>query len=188
MKPFLLLMPMSVLLMVASLNALEPALDKTPRMGELAQDFELRTPDGTPVKLSILTEKGPVALIVLRGYPGEQSAVCGRQVADLINKASGFIDAGATVIVVYPGAADKLEVHAKEFMADKMLPTNFRFVIDPDYVFTNKYGLRWDAKNETSYPATFVMNAKGLVTYALVSRTHGGRAKTEEVLKALSIK
>lgn len=187
MKPFLLLMPVAALI-VASLNAYQPVLDKTPRTGELAQDFELRTLDGSSVKLSILTEKGPVALIVLRGYPGEQSAVCSRQVADLINKASGFMDAGATVILVYPGAADKLEVHAKEFMADKMVPTNFRFVIDPDYVFTNKYGLRWDAKNETAYPATFVMNAKGLVTYALVSRTHGGRARTEDVLKALSIK
>lgn len=185
MKPILPLIPLAALLMVTILNGHQPALDKTPRTGELAQDFELRTLDGTAVKLSILTEKGPVALVVLRGYPGAQSAICSRQVADLINKASGFTDAGATVILVYPGAADKLEVHAREFITDKMLPANFRFVIDPDYVFTTKYGLRWDAKNETAYPATFVMNAKGLVTYALVSRSHGGRAKTEEVLKAL---
>lgn len=173
---------------LASLYASEHALDKTPRMGESAQDFELRTLEGTPVKLSILTEKGPVALIVLRGYPGAQSAACSRQVADLINKASGFMDAGATVILVYPGTADKLEMHAREFLSDKILPNNFRFVTDPDFVFTNKYGLRWDAKNETAYPATFVMNAKGLVTYAFVSKSHRERAKTEEVLKALSMK
>jgi peroxiredoxin Q/BCP len=186
MKSTQLLMPLAF--MMAGLNAHEPALDRTPRTGELAQDFELRTLDGASVKLSILTEKGPVALIVLRGYPGAQSDVCSRQVADLINKASGFMDAGATVILVYPGTADKLDMRAREFLADKMLPNNFRFVTDPDFVFTNKYGLRWDAKNETAYPATFVMNAKGLVTYALVSKTHGGRAKTEDLLKALSIK
>lgn len=187
MKPFLLLIPMFALT-VASTEAHPPIMDKTPQTGELAQDFELRTLDGIPVKLSLVTEKGPVALFVLRGYPGAQSAVCNRQVVDLINKSSGFMDAGATVILVYPGAADKLEVHAKEFIADKVLPRNFRFVLDPGYTFTNKYGLRWNAKNETAYPATFVMNAKGLVTYALVSRSQGGRARTEEVIRALSIK
>ena len=96
------------------------------------------------------------------------------------------MDAGATVVLVYPGNADKLDEHAREFLSDKMLPTNFRFVTDPDYSFGNKYGLRWEAKNETVYPATFVVNPKGMLTFALVSKSHGGRAKTEEVLKALS--
>jgi peroxiredoxin len=96
------------------------------------------------------------------------------------------MNAGATVIIVYPGSADKLDEHAREFLAGKMLPINFRFVTDPDYVFANKYGLRWDAKNETVYPSTFVLNAKGLITFALVSKSHGGRAKTEDILKELS--
>ncbi len=161
-------------------------MDKTPASGELAQDFELKALDGVAVKLSIVSEKGPVAIIVLRGFAGEQSALCNRQVADLMNKSSSFMDAGATVILIYPGPADKLDEHAREFLADKMLPLNFRFVTDPDYSFSNKYGLRWDAQNETVYPATFVVNPKGLVTFALVSKSHGGRAKTEDVLKALS--
>ncbi len=173
-------------LILFSIYAATQGYDKPPMTGELAQDFELKTLDGTQVKLSILSEKGPVAIVVLRGYPGGQSALCSRQVADLINKASSFADAGATVILIYPGSVDKLDEHAREFLADKMLPINFRYVTDPGYTFANKYGIRWDAKNETVYPATFVVNSKGIVSFALVSKGHGGRAKTEDILKALS--
>jgi peroxiredoxin len=162
--------------------------DKTPAAGELAPDFELRALDGMPAKLSVLTEKGPVAIVVLRGYPGEQSAPCQRQMADLLNKASSFADSGATLVLVYPGLAAGLENHAREFVADKMLPVNVRLVTDPDFVFANKYGLRWDVPGETVFPATFVVNAKGVITFARVSTNRGGRPRTEEVLKALSIK
>ena len=58
---------------------------------------------------------------------------------------------------------------------------------DPDYALTNLYGLRWDAPGETAYPATFVIGADGKVRYAKVSRSHGDRAPTAEVLKALGV-
>lgn len=177
-------MPAALVLVV--LLAGVAAWDKPPMTGDTAQDFELKTLDGAAIKLSVLYEKGPVAIVVLRGYPGGQSELCQKQVADLINKSSSFMDAGATVILVYPGAADKLEERAREFLGDKTLPNNFRIVTDPDFGLTTRYGLRWAAPNETVYPATFAVNTKGIVTFALVSKGHGGRAKTEELLKALS--
>ncbi|HQR05214.1 MAG TPA: redoxin domain-containing protein [Gemmatales bacterium] len=176
----------SLVLGLLFLQATLPEWDKSPLTGETAQDFELKTLDGSSVKLSLLYEKGPVAIIVLRGYPGAQSEICQKQVADLISKSSSFMDAGATVLLIYPGAAGKLDEHAREFLADKMLPNNFRLVTDPDYGFAAKYGLRWAAPNETVFPATFGVNTKGVVTFSLVSKGHGGRAKTEELLKALS--
>jgi peroxiredoxin len=162
--------------------------DKTPVVGEQAPDFELRALDGIPVKLSVVKEKGPVAIVVFRGYPGKQSEPCQRQIADLLNKASSFADAGATVVMVYPGLSAGLDDRAREFVADKMLPVHFRLVTDPDFVLTHKYGLRWDAPGETAFPATFVVNTKGVVTFARVSATRGGRPRTEEILRALSIK
>jgi peroxiredoxin Q/BCP len=162
--------------------------DKTPDTGELAPDFELKTPEGLPVKLSMATLKGPVALVMLRGYPGKQSDPCARQVRDLLNKAASFKDAGATVILVYPGAAGKLEEHAREFLTDQHLPLHFQLVVDPDFVLINKYGLRWEAQGETAYPATFVINTKGMVVFAHVSKTRGNRPPSEDVIKALAIK
>ena len=63
--------------------------------------------------------------------------------------------------------------------------TNFRVTTDPDYVFTNAYGLRWDAPDETAYPATFVIDRGGAVRFAQVSLGHDGRALATDVLKAL---
>ena len=58
-------------------------------------------------------------------------------------------------------------------------------MLDPGYAFTNLYGLRWDAPKETAYPATFVLDRGGVVRFANVSRSHGGRTPVAEVLSAL---
>ena len=58
-------------------------------------------------------------------------------------------------------------------------------VTDPDYAFINSYGLRWDEKNETAYPSTFVIGKDKIVRFAKISKTHGDRAKTADVLNAL---
>ena len=85
------------------------------------------------------------------------------------------IEAGVRVLLVYPGPGEKLDERAKEFLTDKQLPENFDLVLDPDYAFTNSYGLRWDAPKETAYPSTFLLDQQGKVFFAKVSKSHGGR-------------
>ena len=92
------------------------------------------------------------------------------------------------MVFVYPGPADKLKDRAAEFFKGKDYPAHFTILLDPDYTFTNAYGLRWDAKNETAYPSTFVLDAKRKVTFAKVSTTHGDRARTDDVLGVLTAK
>lgn len=156
-----------------------------PKVGESAREFSLLALDGAKVALSDLTKAGPVVLIVLRGWPGYQCPLCTRQVAELRSKADDFSKRDARVVLVYPGPADRLDENAREFMKNEKLPEGFHFVTDPNYRFTNAYGLRWDAKNETAYPSTFVIGKDNVVRYAKVSKTHGDRAPTDDVLKAL---
>jgi peroxiredoxin len=161
---------------------------KFPAVGQEAKDFELAALAGDKVKLSKLTETGPVVLVVLRGYPGYQCPLCNRQVAEFLGKADEFKKANARVVMVYPGPAAKLEQYAKEFLGEKKLPDGFVLVTDPDYTFVNSYGLRWDAKNETAYPSTFVIGTDRKIAFAKVSTTHGDRAKADDVLKAIPAK
>ena len=79
-----------------------------PKVGDKAPDFALKTLDDQTVRLSDLTAKGNVVLVVLRGWPGYQCPVCTKQVQDYIGSASGFAEAKARVIMVYPGPADDL--------------------------------------------------------------------------------
>ena len=157
-----------------------------PAVGDVAADFTLDRLDGGAVALSGLAEKGPVVLVVLRGYPGYQCPICTRQFAEYLRRADDFAAAGAGVVFVYPGPAAGLKQHAGELVAGKQFPAGFRLLVDPDYAFTNQYGLRWDAPGETAYPSTFVL-AKGTrkVAFAKISHTHAGRASAAEVLKVL---
>lgn len=157
-----------------------------PQVGEVAPDFTLNSLDGKKVTLSALVKKSPVALVVLRGYPGYQCPVCTAQVGELRANSAKFMAANNTqVVLVYPGPSAELQKRASEFVPGKDLPANFRLILDPDYTFVNRYGLRWNAPNETAYPSTFVIGKDRKIVFAKISQSHGGRAKSEEILAAI---
>jgi peroxiredoxin Q/BCP len=124
--------------------------------------------------------------VVLRGWPGYQCPFCTRQFGDYMAHAEAFAKSGAQVLFVYPGPADGLKEHAEAFTASKSLPAAFRILLDPDYTFTQSYGLRWDAAKETAYPSTFALDRNGVVTFAHTSREHGDRVCAAAALKAVS--
>ncbi len=59
-------------------------------------------------------------------------------------------------------------------------------LIDPGYKFTNLYGLRWDAPDETAYPSAFLIDRSGVVFFAKISREHGGRTTAAAIMDVLS--
>ncbi len=158
-----------------------------PKIGDKARPFTLNALDGTAVSLAAETARGPVVLVLARGWPGYQCPFCTRQFADFVAHANEFEAAGAHVVWVYPGPSMEVVQRAKEFVASSPLPNGFRFVTDPDYTFTNVYGLRWDAPNETSYPSTFVIDRSSTVRFAQISNAHDGRAKASDVVAALKM-
>ena len=162
------------------------AAGKPPAVGDTAADFTLPQLDGSPLSLADLRKKGPVVLIVLRGYPGYQCPVCNAQAGEFLAQATKFAAAKAQVVFVYPGNPDRRREHAAEFLAKKTLPAGFSFTIDPGQKFVESYALRWEQPGETAYPATFVIDEAGKIRFAQISQTHGGRAKAAAVLAALA--
>jgi peroxiredoxin Q/BCP len=154
-------------------------------VGKKAPDFELATLDGKKHKLSKLIENGPVVVVMLRGFPTYQCPLCSRQMTEFLNAAKGFGEQDSTVVFVYPDKKDGVAKHAQQFIKGKNFPPNFLFLLDPDFAFTNAYGLRWKGKRETAYPSTFIIDGDQKVTFAKISRTHGGRTKAMEVIAAL---
>jgi peroxiredoxin len=157
-----------------------------PKVGDTAPDFTLKTLDDQSVRLSDLTAKSDVVLVVLRGWPGYTCPFCTKQAHDYVNNAEKLKAAGVQVVMVYPGPADDLKAHASDFLNDKNWPKDFLFVLDPDYSFTKSYGLRWDKPKETAYPSTFIISKEGKVTFAHISKQHGDRVGSDAVLKALN--
>src|SRR5258706_12839229 len=90
-----------------------------PSIGQKAPDFSLPTIEGEAIRLSEQLSKGPVVLVVLRGYPGYQCPFCNRQAQDFISSANVFAGLGVTVLLVYPGPEKDLAVRAEEFVKGK---------------------------------------------------------------------
>jgi peroxiredoxin len=157
-----------------------------PSVGSKAPDFKLLTPRGKAVQFSEVLRGGKTVLVFLRGNVGYHCPNCMRQVQDLLGHADQLKAAGARLIMVYPGPADKLAEHSDELMAGRPMPAHFDLVLDPDYKVTNLYQLRWDAANETAYPSTFIVDTQAVIKYANVSVGHGGRVSAQEVLKLLA--
>lgn len=171
---------LNLMCVAAAIGAVPPAV------GERPPAFTLMNLDGAPRLLSDAIGQGPVVLLVLRGFPGYQCPLCNRQVTEFVKNGPEFAKAGARVVMVYPGPPENVQAKAKEFVTGKNLPQHFELLVDPNYVFTNLYNLRWDAPNETAYPSAFVIDKKGLITFAKISNSHGGRATAAEVLAALA--
>ncbi len=184
---FLLIAAIGGLVFVGSAPAQVGDQIKTLKLGDVAKDFEFQPLEGNKkVKLSELTKDGPVVLVVLRGFPGYQCPICSRQVRDFREHAKHFAELGAKIVLVYPGPEEDLKKRAHEFLKDDVLPKPMLLVIDPAYKFTNLYGLRWNAAAETAYPSTFVLDSQRKVAFRKVSKSHGDRAKAEDVLMVVS--
>ncbi|MCA9169162.1 MAG: AhpC/TSA family protein [Planctomycetales bacterium] len=160
-------------------------LPHPPKVDDDAPIFELKNLEDQVVSLKELAEKGPVVMLVLRGWPGYQCPICNRQVGEFMSKQAEFEKAGASLVMIYPGPVDLLAEHAKEFQGAKEFPEHFHYVIDPDYTFTNAWGLRWEAPRETAYPSTFVVGKDLKVKFGITSTSHGGRASAADVLNEL---
>lgn len=156
-----------------------------PVVGQKAPDFALQSMEGVSVQLSQLTQKSPVVLVVLRGYPGYDCPYCQRQVRDFVQRARDFTAAGVQVTFVYPGPPNELKMHANSFLADKNFPKPFLMLLDPGYTFTNLYGLRWDAPQETAYPSTFLIDQSGTIFFSKTVKSHSDRMGAQEVLDQL---
>jgi peroxiredoxin len=161
------------------------AQNRTPAVGDQAPDFTLPSIDGTPVTLSNEVARGPVVLVLLRGWPGYHCPYCVRQFGEFLGRRDDLERTGARVVWIYP-AASKADIHIDGFIGDKNVPAFFRLLVDPGFRFTDQYGLRWNAPNETSYPTTFVIDQAGIVRFVHTSRSHGGRTPVADVLAALA--
>lgn len=154
-------------------------------VGRKLSDFTLRDIDGGLVSLSTTLQKGPVVLVVLRGWPGYQCPFCTIQLGEFLSHAKDFAKNHATVLFVYPGPVAGLVEHAREFRAERAFPSEFRFLVDPGMSWLMEHRLRWNAEGETSYPSTYVLDRQGEVRFAITSKVHGARASTAQLLEVL---
>ncbi len=179
--PLMLIIQIACVLLASLASAVEP-----PNKGDLAPDFKLPVVgEDKYVSLQELNQSGPIVLVVLRGFPGYQCPLCTQQVGTLRNRVKALGEVTKHVVLIYPGPADSLEKHAEQFMGSNALPEPLMMVRDPEMKMITSYGLRWVEPNETSYPATFVLDKHGRVAWSKISDSHAGRSNAQEIIDQL---
>lgn len=157
-----------------------------PAEGQQVKDFELPiTGADETLSLSDQYKNGNVLVVFLRGFPGYQCSICSRQVSAILNRAKTLSQNTSKVILVYPGPEKNLAQRSEEFLGARRVPDSIVMVRDPDMKVTEAWNLRWDARRETAYPSTFVINQNGCVVWKKVSTSHAGRSTVDEIIKAL---
>lgn len=139
------------------------------------------TRDGGMIDLHSL-EGHPLVLVILRGMAGEICVYCYTQVQALCGTMPQFKAAGANVVVVYPGDADRLEVFWKELEKSEKFEHKeapFTFAYDPDFALVTSLSLQ----GNLALPATLVIDAGGTIRFAYVGADKSDRPDAKRVLE-----
>lgn len=172
-------------------------------VGQKAPDFTLANANGHEKRLSKMLEKGPV---ILTFYRGSWCPYCNDQLYAYQENLKKIQDMGAQLVAISP--------EKPESMVDQVLIKDLEFEVlsDSGNDVIRAYDLVWFADEKTiaktskyvekktgetlaernglsgaelPIPGTFVINNKGIVTYAFVNEDYKKRAPIKDVLAAV---
>lgn len=157
---------------------------------ELEAEDEARfvAPDGSERQISSWRGK-PLVIVFTRGFAGYVCPFCTAYTAQIAERYQEIQALGAEVLLVYPATADDKETKARfeqavrELLAEEGeegLP--FPVFLDPGLQAVSKFNLQGDL----SKPSTFVLDRKGVVTYAYVGAGPDERPSVERIIKELT--
>ena len=164
-------------------------LDDVRSNAEVPEDvasLEFTRVDGDPLKLSDYLGRRHVVLVFTQGYyGGSLCPFCTTQVSRLIANYDRFVDAGAEVLVVYPGDDEHLDEfigNAASVVNRQIDRTPFPLLLDADLSAVRFFGI----ESHLAHPSTFVLDRDGNVRLAYVGADRSAdRPSIDAMLAAL---
>jgi peroxiredoxin len=142
---------------------------------------------GKVVDLSQYEGKKKVVLVVMKGFYSQGICIyCTRQTGDLAKNSKAFNDAGAEILVVYPGREDQINAFVKsvreyEKSDDPRFQLPFKVLLDVNQDVVRTLNIAGDL----AHPTTFVLDDKGIVRYQYVGKTLSDRPTAQNLLDAV---
>ena len=172
-------------------------INKALNIGNKAPNFILNNALGKPVSLYNELENGPV---ILTWYRGGWCPYCNITLRYLQDKLPEFKKAGATLIALTPELPDKSLSTAEKNNLDFTVLSDVSNTIGKEYgvvftltnevaaIYNDGFALNeqnGDSSNQLPLAATYVINQKGIITYAFLNSDYTERAEPNEILSAL---
>lgn len=160
--------------------------DNRLQVGSPAPDFTLPDLKGTPYTLSEMVKHGPVLLFFFRGTWCPQ---CRAQMKRIVVQYANLTAGGAQIVGV---AHQRAEIVADYF---RLEPLNFPYLLDSASRVIDQYGLLRGFAPEalllsrsgpqTTHPAAFLIDGKGVIRWLYVGRNPDDHPTMEQIKEQL---
>lgn len=135
---------------------------------------------GNEVALDSFKNK-PLVLIFTRGFPGYICPMCTTYTAQVTLEYQKFVDAGAQVLLVFPGQTTEVDdfVDACQEIAETEEAIPFPILLDPDLAAVKAFNIRADL----SLPATYIFDGDGVMRWGFVGEKPHERPSVDVLLR-----
>jgi len=143
--------------------------------------------NGKLVDLTQYEGKKKILLVVMKGFYSQGICVyCTRQTTDLAKNSASFTEAGAEILVVYPGREDQINAFVKsvrdyEKSDDPRFQLPFKVLLDVNQDVVRTLNISGDL----AHPTTFIIDQKGIVRFQYVGKTMSDRPTALNLLDAV---
>lgn len=152
-----------------------------PLIGQKLGSTKVRTRDGAALDLHSLEGK-PLVVVILRGMAGEICVYCYTQVMALCRTMPEFQAAGANIVVIYPGPAERLDVFWKALREDEEMAARaapFTFAYDADLALVKSLAIT----GKLALPTTLVLDKGGTIRFAYVGEDTADRPDAKRLVE-----
>lgn len=129
-----------------------------------------------------ITRSGkPTVLVVMRGFSGQVCLYCSTQTAALSDQHQRFRDAGAELVVVYPGPTESVPAFIQAVQSLRKDPPPMTVALDVSLLLVRSLGI----EDNLARPTSLVLRPDGKVAWAYVGSSPADRPSVEDLLAAL---
>ncbi len=133
---------------------------------------------GSVLDIEELCEKGPVLMVILRGFSGQVCLYCAAQTTALSDSIERFKKAGIQVVVVYPGPVDAIPSFINAVRSLRKDPPAMPVCLDASLLGVRSLKL----EGSLAIPSSLIIDSKGIIQYAYQGKTIADRPPVEELL------
>ena len=125
--------------------------------------------------------KKPVVMCVMRGFSGQVCIYCATQTTAIANNYKKFTDAGAEVVIVYPGPTESVPAFVQAVQSLRKDPPPMPIGLDVSLLLVRGLGV----EENLAKPTSLIVDTNGKIAYAYIGASMADRPSVEDLLQAL---
>jgi peroxiredoxin len=133
---------------------------------------------GGALNLEDMCKKGPVLVVILRGFSGQVCLYCAAQTTAISEAIQRFEKNNIQVVIVYPGPVDAVPSFLKAVRSLANDPPQMPIALDVSLLAVRALGI----EDNLAKPTAIMIDTKGIIRYAYVGKTIADRPSVDDLI------